>query len=196
MGRLRAASSRRLMPSSGSRSTGRRPPLPRQSPHPLQDPRGFGSNRPRPAECATCLARHRERAAARLYAVLRGRGSLPATTPVRPGAAPPCTAAYRRAAAVSSGYGEGAASRRGSRRVPATARDCIGTGTGGERGCGPGPGRSDGGTRGRRHVRLLAPYREEEPSLGPRLEDAPGGRHGQARGRRIRAFPVASGRIV
>ncbi len=44
-------------------------------------------------------------------------------------------------AAVSGGYGEGAASRRGSRRVPAPARDCNGTGTGGERGCGPEPGR-------------------------------------------------------
>ena len=45
------------------------------------------------------------------------------------------------AAAVCGGYGEGAASRRRSRRVPAPARDCNGIGTRGERGCGPGPGR-------------------------------------------------------
>ena len=66
-------------------------------------------------------------------------GHYPAT-PARPGGALRATAAYRRHSGRvrwirtgrhRSSTGEGAASRRHSRRVPAPARDCNGTGTGG-----------------------------------------------------------------
>ena len=66
--------------------------------------------------------------------------------------------------------------------LPAPARDCNGTGTGGERGCGPGPGRSDCGTGMEAPRSSPGPFEEEEPSPGPQREDAPGGRSGQARG--------------
>ena len=111
---------------------------------------------------------------------------------------------------MCGGYGEGAASRRRSRRVPALARDCNGTGTGGERGCGPGPGRRsrpasalpagcsprEGGERvpsarasGRlsRHIPAGGGgWRHGGRTLppGPRREDAPGGRLRQQRGPR------------
>ena len=180
------------------------PPLPRQFPHPLQDPRGPVLDRPHGAHTASGVARARERAVAPPAPSCAGEGPYPLhPRPSRRRSArygglqaAQHTCAVDTSRTPSGQHGGRYGGRPRSQRFPAPARDGNGAG-GGRGGCGPGSEERAKTARGEAPRSSLGPFqgrRSRAPNRGAKMPRADGSVN--SRGRRIRAFPVAYWRIV